>query len=158
MDEQQKKTALRMIPYGIFLVGTCHEEELDVFIGSWITQTSFKPPLVVLAIRESNQARQIMLKSGVFSISAFGAQQKALASRFLREPVFEGQTINGVEYKTDLTGSPILVDAPAYIECKVVEVVERGDHHLFIGEVVNASAGEPQDVLTTVLTGWKYGG
>jgi flavin reductase (DIM6/NTAB) family NADH-FMN oxidoreductase RutF len=42
-------------------------------------------------------------------------------------------------------GAPILTSAVASVECKVVEIVERGDHHIVIGEVVEANvAKEPE--------------
>lgn len=158
MDEQAKKAALRMIPYGIYLIGVSQGDKQDVFISSWLMQTSFKPPLIATAIRTDNQAYAMIREAGTFSVSIFGAEQKDLASKFLRQPVFEGDTINGVRYKTDATGAPIVVEVPAYVECKVVEVVEQGDHHVVIAEVINAWAIEGQEPLTTLNTGWKYGG
>ncbi len=49
------------------------------------------------------------------------------------------------------TGAPILKSVPAYIECKLVDTVEKGDHSIFIGEVVQAGVskqptGRPDDV------------
>jgi len=41
--------------------------------------------------------------------------------------------------RADATGAPILASAAASIECKVAEIVERGDHHIVIGEVVEAN-------------------
>jgi hypothetical protein len=41
------------------------------------------------------------------------------------------------------TGAPILVDAPGAIECRVTAVVEQGDHHIIVGEVVEAHLNRP---------------
>ena len=79
MDEQQKKIALRMIPYGIYLVGASDGEQQDAFIGSWVRQTAFKPPLVTIAVREANHARELIRNAGVFGVIIFGAEQNALA-------------------------------------------------------------------------------
>ena len=43
------------------------------------------------------------------------------------------------------TGAPILENATAAVECKVVEVVERGDHHIVVGQVVDAHVQKDMD-------------
>jgi len=52
------------------------------------------------------------------------------------------------------TGVHILGDVPAYVECKVMAAVEKDDHSLFVGEVVNAEIRQfpperPDDAIRT---------
>ena len=50
MDEDAKKTALRMIPYGIYvLTAEAPDGSTAAATVNWVTQTSFKPPLVAVA-------------------------------------------------------------------------------------------------------------
>jgi len=46
MDEDAKKTALRMIPYGLYVL-TAEDEDQNISTATvnWVTQASFKPPL-----------------------------------------------------------------------------------------------------------------
>lgn len=39
-------------------------------------------------------------------------------------------------YREGETGAPVLGSAPATVEFKVAEIVERGDHHIVIGEAI----------------------
>ena len=57
-----------------------------------------------------------------------------------------------------VTGSPILAGLPGYLECQVVELVDRGDHPLFVAQVVEA--GVQNNLLPLALrdAGWSYGG
>ena len=48
MDEDAKKTALRMIPYGMYVL-TSKSEDVSAATVNWLTQTSFSPPLVLVA-------------------------------------------------------------------------------------------------------------
>ena len=41
------------------------------------------------------------------------------------------------------TGAPILIEAPGAIECRVTAIVEQGDHHIVVGEVVEAHLNKP---------------
>ena len=70
----------------------------------------------------------------------------------------EAEKINGLSYGIGVTGCPVFLDLPAYLECKVVEVVERGDHHVVMGEVIEAAVQNDLEPLTLKETGWHYGG
>ncbi len=49
MDAEMKKTALRMIPYGLYvLVAENEEGTVSAATVKWVTQASFEPPLVAL--------------------------------------------------------------------------------------------------------------
>ena len=52
MDDAAKKTALSMIPYGIYIM-TAEAEDgaLAAATVNWMTQTSFDPPLVVVGVK-----------------------------------------------------------------------------------------------------------
>lgn len=60
------------------------------------------------------------------------------------------------------TGCPILEGAAAYLECRVVQMVNTGgDHDILVGEVINAGilkAGDVDDTLTLPHIGWSYAG
>ena len=65
--------------------------------------------------------------------------------------------INNYEFKLhhDL---PVIKEIPAYIRCKVLEVLENGDHPLFLSEVVDSVLLLDTQPLELRKTGWSYGG
>ena len=69
MDEDQKKTALRMIPYGIYVL-TCEGEDGTVSAATvnWVTQASFKPPLVAVALKADSLAHSLTKDRGFFAV------------------------------------------------------------------------------------------
>jgi flavin reductase (DIM6/NTAB) family NADH-FMN oxidoreductase RutF len=60
MDEAAKKTSLRMIPYGLFVLTTKAGNGQDVSAATinWVTQTSFKPPLVAIGVKADSLVHQ----------------------------------------------------------------------------------------------------
>jgi flavin reductase (DIM6/NTAB) family NADH-FMN oxidoreductase RutF len=79
-----------------------------------------------------------------------GKIQQDIAFGFFKPVEREGSKIGGEPAHPGSTGAPILNNAPASAELKVVEIVERGDHHIVIGEVVEAHVakapeGRPDD-------------
>ena len=63
-------------------------------------------------------------------------------------------------------GAPLLSNAAAFVECSLLETIEKGDHSIFVGEVVDAgvnreAAGRPDDqtlVLGDLGDSIFYGG
>jgi flavin reductase (DIM6/NTAB) family NADH-FMN oxidoreductase RutF len=50
----------------------------------------------------------------------------------------------GLDYITAVTGSPILPQAYAYFDARVVDTFPAGDHTLFVGEVTAAKILRPE--------------
>ncbi|HVL48742.1 MAG TPA: flavin reductase family protein [Candidatus Thermoplasmatota archaeon] len=161
MDEAAKKQALRLIPYGLYVIG-CRSADghPNAFLGSWVSQTSFKPPLVMIGVRAGSQSNGYIRETKRFSVSQFGADQKALATKFLKDVVLEGRAMNGVPFEEGELGLPYFPDTVADFACRLVETVDVGDHTIFVGEVVEARyrGGAAARALTHAETGWHYGG
>ena len=146
MDNDAKKTALRMIPYGIYVL-TARDDEGAIAAGTvnWVTQTSFDPPLVAIGVKSDSQLYGTLKKTGTFALNMLGKGQQGPAFAFFKPSEPGEGTISGEPYSDGETGAPILGNAPASVECKVAEIVERGDHHIVIGEVVAAQvATQPE--------------
>jgi flavin reductase (DIM6/NTAB) family NADH-FMN oxidoreductase RutF len=144
MNPDTKKTTLRMIPYGIYvLTAQADDGTVAAATVNWVTQTAFAPPLVVVGVKADSGAYATARKSGSFALNMLGKGQQGIAFAFFKPTQVADGTLSGQPYRRGSTGSPILTNAPAAVECKIVEVVERGDHHIFVGEVVDAHLGKP---------------
>jgi flavin reductase (DIM6/NTAB) family NADH-FMN oxidoreductase RutF len=159
MDEQAKKTALRMIPYGLFLLTAKHGDDVASATVNWVTQSSFNPPLVAVGIKVGTHPYETVKAAGAFALNVLGEGQREVAQTFFGTVRPEGNKLGPVTFKAGTTGAPVVPELPAYWECRLVRVVEEGDHHLFLGEVVdagvNAADARPLQMLDTP---WKYGG
>ena len=158
MDEQAKKTALRRIPYGLYLLTAKHGDDVTSATVNWVTQTSFKPPLVAVGIKAGTHPYDTVKNAGSFAINVLGEDQKDVAGAFFATVKPEGNKLGPVTFKDGSTGAPIINEAPAYWECRLVTVVEEGDHHIFVGEVVDAGVNDDTPTLLMRDTGWNYGG
>jgi flavin reductase (DIM6/NTAB) family NADH-FMN oxidoreductase RutF len=159
MDEAAKKTALRMIPYGLQVLGAKEGDKITLATVNWTTQVSFKPPLVVVGVKGDSGAHGMVKNGKVFTISFLGTGQKDHAFAFFKHVEPEGGKLAGYAYETGAnTGCPILSDAPAWVECKVVGFHEYGDHTVVVGEVVEAGLKQQSDALTLKELNLNYGG
>ncbi len=158
MEEQAKKTALRMIPYGLYVLGSNDGGEVSAAAINWVTQASFQPPLLAMGIKADSTTFKHLRPGFEFALSVLGTGQKDMAFAFFKPTEHEGETINGYAYETQESGAPILVEAPAWIEGRVTDVVERGDHAVIVAEVTNAGVRRESAILTLAECGVNYGG
>lgn len=159
MDEAAKKTALRLIPYGLYVLGTKDGDRVTASTINWLTQVSFQPPLIAMGIKADTEGFKHLKNAKGFALSILGTGQKDMAFAFFKPTDPDGETINGYRFETQETGAPLFVDAPAWVEGNVTDVVERGDHGVVVAEVTNAGVrGESPTVLTLAECGVFYGG
>ncbi|MCX7863822.1 MAG: flavin reductase family protein, partial [Novosphingobium sp.] len=85
MDEQARKIALRMIPYGIYVMtagGTGRTPAAATV--NWVTQTSFSPPLVAIGVKTDSGVYAATRQSGHFVLNMLGKGQQAQAFTFFK--------------------------------------------------------------------------
>ncbi len=139
MNADAKKATLRMIPYGIYVL-TADDGKGNIAAATvnWVTQTAFAPPLVVVGVKTDSGAYQVVKTAQKFALNMLGKDQKGLAFTFFKPANVADGKLSGQTYRKGMTGAPLLVDAPGAVECRVTSIVEQGDHHIVVGEVIEA--------------------
>lgn len=160
MDAETKKQVLRKLTYGLYVLSAAHQGEPAAGTVNWLSQASFSPPLVMVGVKADSRLHSLIERSGTFAVSILGAGQKDVAQAFFRPSEVKGGKINGYAFQPGpATGAPILTDLPAWFEARVTDAVKRGDHTVFVAEVVEAGVRDPQArPLEMWDTGWFYGG
>jgi len=160
LNQEAKKILLRKIPHGLFICGVRDESinEVNGFTASWVTQGSFSPPLVVMAVRSDGSSHEIIKKTNKFSLNVLKSDQKDLAAVFFKPQKALGGRFESVEFNLGELGLPILVDSVGGLECNVIGDIAHGDHTVFVGEVKSAYLNNDVDSLNLNSTGWNYGG
>ncbi len=160
MNIEAKKAALRMLVHGVYIVAAGQGEDAIANGVTWLTQASFKPPLIMAAIRADGRLHEAILNTGAFSVNLVAAGQQEMVKTFFKPAETRENTINGYAFEPGpFTRSPIFVDAPAWFEVQVRHSFHSGDHSVFVGEVVEAGVSNA-DAKPLALhdTPWQYGG
>ncbi|KAA0236038.1 MAG: FMN reductase (NADH) RutF [Acidimicrobiales bacterium] len=160
MDPAAKKSALRAINYGLYVL-TANEGDAYAASGvNWLSQASFEPPLVMVGVNTDSGAHELIERTGEFAVNVLGKDQLDVGKAFFRSTTVENGTINGHEFEPGpATGSPLLLETPYWFEARVLDSVKIGDHSVFVGEVIEAGVrdGSAQPLLLRD-TGMNYGG
>jgi flavin reductase (DIM6/NTAB) family NADH-FMN oxidoreductase RutF len=143
MDAQIKKTALRMIPYGLYvLTSESASGRIAAATVNWVTQASFEPPLVAVGVKADSAAHEVIKESRTFALNVLGKGQQALAFKFFKPLARDGDTIGGEAFSSGKSGAPVLSSTIAAIECELVGTLEEGDHSIFLGRVIDARVAQ----------------
>jgi flavin reductase (DIM6/NTAB) family NADH-FMN oxidoreductase RutF len=139
MDNDAKKAVLRMIPYGIYVL-TADDNAGNVAAATvnWVTQSAFGPPLVVVGVKTDSGAYAVIKSTRKFALNMLGKDGKSLAFTFFKPAQLADGKLSGQSFRAGATGAPLLDAAIGAVECKVKTIVEEGDHHIVVGEVIVA--------------------
>src|SRR5215475_5424132 len=95
MDPNAKKTALRMIPYGLYvLTAQGKDGSIAAATVNWVTQASFAPPLVVVGVKADSGAHAVIKDAGAFALNILGKGHQAAAFAFFKPAHREGDRLN----------------------------------------------------------------
>ena len=161
MDEDTKRQVLRRIPYGMFVMTSIDGDRLAASTLTWLSQCSFHPPLVMIGVQSNSLMHDAIEASGALAVNFLADDQRDVAEKFFRPPEEAASgRLHGMRYEPGPeTGSPLLTDLPAWIEARVTDRVARGDHTVYVCEVVGAGTRVPDfSPLLLSATPWNYGG
>jgi flavin reductase (DIM6/NTAB) family NADH-FMN oxidoreductase RutF len=148
--------ALGNMTYGLYVVTAGNGQNIGGMIASWVSQVSYAPPLIMLAVHPNRYTHDLIRDGGSFVLHVLDQEQKEYLPRFKGpDPV---DKFSGLEWKPGITGAPVLATCPAYIECRIKDSLAPGNHSLFIGEIVEAARRRETPVLTSLDYSGMYVG
>lgn len=158
MNIRTRKQTLRLLSNGIYVVTSAAGMRHGAATITWLSQVSFKPPLVMAAIRPDSNVFECLCESRIAAVHILDAGQQQMASKFFTPTKVLDRTINGEPFTPGVTRAPILQNAPANFECLVRHIVRVGDHAIVIMEVVEVEYRREISPLTVAASPWEYGG
>jgi len=159
VDAKVRQKTLRLLSNGVYVLTSRSEDRYGAATVSWVSQASFKPPLVMVAVRRESNVFRCLAESHSAVLHIVGDRQREIARRFFFPTHAVCGTINGEAFMEGRTAAPVLPNLPAHIECELERIVDtEGDHAVVILRVVEAECRERVQPLTMAETPWEYGG
>ncbi len=158
MNFPAKQKALHDFCYGLYVLTTHDGNEINGLTASWVSQVSFEPPLIMVAVEKTRYTSQMIEKSNVFTLNVLRDDQEAVAKHFVIPHWKVKNKFEGHKYHLGKSGCPILDEASAYVECRVIQKVDPGDHMIYVGQVVDAAPLHEGRALCMMDTPLSYSG
>ena len=141
-DPNDFKQAMGQLASGVTVVTTKHGDTPIGITASSFTSLSLDPPLVLVSLSKKLFTHNVIAESGFFSVNVLGAHQLELGMRFAGMIPEIKDRFAGLDTKTAATGSPILPDSLAWVDCTVWATYDGGDHTIFVGEVMDLAVSD----------------
>lgn len=149
-DSALQRKIMGRFATGVTVASTVVDDATWGMTANAVTSLSLQPPLVLFAVVRDSQSRDMFAQGRCFALNILGAEHEAISNRF----AFAGpKDFSGLETKTAMTGAPILSDALGWVDCQLKDILDGGDHDIFIGEIV---AGEFREGAPLLYFGGKY--
>lgn len=163
MSNEKIKVALSMMPYGFYSITSSHEGINNAMVANWVTQVSFSPRLIAIAIQKTSYSHNLIVKGKAFAVNIFNKADVDMIKPYTKSRAKNPDKLVNAQFTPGpQTGCPILSGSAAHIECKVIAIHDDGgDHSIFVGEVVGAGVYKPGDAGDTLKLpdlGWSYAG
>lgn len=125
---------------GVTVVTTVDAQgDLRGFTANSFSSVSLDPPLVLVCLGKGASSYGAFSSCGGFAVNILADSQRDLSRIFASSG---GEKFSGTPFRKGVTGSPVLEDVHAWIECTMHQRVEAGDHVILIGRVVDFGEGE----------------
>lgn len=159
MDLKTKQKVLRLLTNGMYILTSRSREHFGAATITWVSQASFKPPLLMVALRKDGSAFQCVVESRTAVLHVLDCGQRDIAQKFFAATTESQGLLNGEPYFEGTNGAPVLENLGAYLDCKALEILEKpGDHAIVVFEVMNAVLRRDVEPLTVTGSPWQYGG
>ena len=121
---------------GVAVVTTRTSERLAGLTVNAFASVSLEPPLVLVCIDLHSHVLASLRTSGTFVVNILTSEQEHLSRCFASPSQERYEHFCRASYHTAATGSPVLDDALAFIDTRIVAEYPGGDHAIFLGQVI----------------------
>lgn len=146
LDPEKLRHAMRAWTTGVAIVTAIYEDQQYGMTVNSFTSISLEPPLITVALKQLTHTHELIVKSGMFSVTILAHSQKELSDRFAGKLPNITNRFDGVQIETISLDSPVFKNGIAYFDCRVVSSMPVGENTLFVAEVLDArgeGTGEP---------------
>ncbi|MGH9000537.1 MAG: flavin reductase family protein [Acidimicrobiia bacterium] len=133
-DSNQFRSVLGCFATGVTLITGCNKGTPVGLAANAFTSVSLDPPYVLVCVARASTTWPSIKETGRFAVNFLSEQDEELCRKFSRSGE---DRFAGVEWRAAMTGSPVLADALAYVDCELATEHEAGDHDIVLGHVVD---------------------
>lgn len=145
--EKELIHALGKMTYGIYVLTCFYRQKINGMIVSWVSQISYDPPMIMVAVHPNRYSHHLIKKGGYFTLHVPSKNQTDLLKRF--KGPNPSAKFDGIQWTRGKTGCPVLKQCVAYMECEVETSYSPGNHTLFIGKIRYGRVISEDDPLCT---------
>jgi flavin reductase (DIM6/NTAB) family NADH-FMN oxidoreductase RutF len=140
VDIDSFRAAMRELAGGVAVVTVGKDQDITGFTATSVWPLSAHPPRLLVCVDQGSASWLALHRHPHFGVNILRDEERMLANRFAGRDGLNGAgRYAGARWTTMVTGTPILENALAALDCEVEEMLPRYDHSIVIGRVLAAS-------------------
>ncbi len=140
---------------GVTVVSTAAEGRLHAFTANSLTSVSLDPMLLLVCVDKGATAHGELKNAAKFGVSILSEAQEEISNLFAKSAEPEADRLRGVDFRLGESGAPLIEGAIASIECEVSDLLDGGDHTIFIGTVIGGAIRQESAPLLFFRGGYR---
>ena len=141
VDAQQFKLGMRTLAGAVSIITTAHSGHRYGMTATAVCSVSADPPTLLVCINQAAVTHGAIKKAGAYCVNVLRADDADLSTAFSGAQSGENR-FKSRDWTHLVTGSPVLIDALASFDCRVVKKIAHGSHTIFLGQVEQVLFGK----------------
>lgn len=135
VEPEDLRATMRKWGATVAIVGSAHDGVLSGMTVTAFAPVTLEPPQILVSIEHGTPTHDAISAAKVFAVSMLAEEQGGVSARFADPSTEEADRFDGIATHTAVSGAPILDEALAFLDCKVVHAYDAGTHTVFVGLV-----------------------
>lgn len=128
------KLGMRSLAGAVTIITCRHEGRVYGMTATAVCSATAEPPTVLACINRSTTTHEAIAKASIFCVNVVRHEDRELSSLFSGAQKGEGR-FREEQWTKLSTAAPVLVNALAAFDCRIVNRMVHGTHTIFLGEV-----------------------
>ncbi|MBO0950185.1 flavin reductase family protein [Fibrella forsythiae] len=129
-------------------VGTSAQRQ-NANIATWVMQTALGGSRLAVALYKVDYTIDLVRESGLLNVNLLAQDQTGLIRKLGRQSGRDVDKFTRLPHAYDERGCPYLTEAVGYVQCRVLDSVDGGDHAVFICDVLKQVVLNPGKAVLT---------
>jgi len=118
-------------------------------IAMWVMQTAMRGKMLCVALDKTDYTLELVKESRLLNVNLLAEEQTKLIAKLGRQSGRDVDKFINLPHQLDERGCPYLTEAVGYVQCRVTDYADGGDHELVICEVLKQFVLHPDKPVMT---------
>jgi len=155
LEEQEFRDVMARLAASVVVVSARVGTGFRGLTATSLVSISTDPPMVLVGLDRMTMTRNAVIETKAFNVSVLTRSQEFIAERFAGRAPAVAAAWNEVPHHVGANGLPLIEGCAAWLECKLAQVHEAGDHDICVGEVEAAIKGEGEPLVLWDRSFWS---
>jgi flavin reductase (DIM6/NTAB) family NADH-FMN oxidoreductase RutF len=155
MDPDDFRDVMARLAASVVVVSARLETGFRGLTATSLVSISAEPPMVMVGLERPTLTLNAVVETRAFNVSVLTRSQEFVAERFAGRAPTVAAAWNDVPHHLGANGIPLIDGCVAWLECKLAQVHEAGDHDICVGEVEYAIKGSGEPLILWDRSFWS---